>query len=288
MIPYYKAFYNFSRKEWQHTTFGEGALTKTVPIWFLVIDAYTSYKVLLGRHSLNLFRPVVSTLHIAMKSPSTAEDIITVHGDQKTARECYIASLELPLPKLTTNKVNNGRRRYQPEGEQWCVNGACRRNKCFPSTPRRSKFQDKDYHWWSMGESHWPNLENQSRLVHMDSNWQTRSRPSDSVASLSVFKGEKPVSQKKRKIREKRRQAAKAEAEKLLKAKFIKEAKYMTWIANLVLVKKASGKSCMCMDYTDLNKACLKDAYPMSSIDRLVNNCCQAQHFKLLVHLFKL
>jgi len=27
----------------------------------------------------------------------------------------------------------------------------------------------------------------------------------------------------------------------------------------------------MCTDYTDLNKACLKDSYPLPSIDRLVD-----------------
>jgi len=27
----------------------------------------------------------------------------------------------------------------------------------------------------------------------------------------------------------------------------------------------------MCVDYTDLNKACSKDAYPLPSIDRLVD-----------------
>nr|KYP59443.1 Transposon Ty3-I Gag-Pol polyprotein [Cajanus cajan] len=39
----------------------------------------------------------------------------------------------------------------------------------------------------------------------------------------------------------------------------------------MVLVKKNSGKWRMCVDYTDLNKACPKDSYPMPSIDRLVD-----------------
>jgi len=39
-----------------------------------------------------------------------------------------------------------------------------------------------------------------------------------------------------------------------------------------VLVKKASAKWRMCVDFTDLNKACSKDSYPMPSIDALVDS----------------
>ena len=37
------------------------------------------------------------------------------------------------------------------------------------------------------------------------------------------------------------------------------------------MVKKASGKRRMCVDFTDLNKACTKDSYPLPRIDVLVN-----------------
>ncbi|XP_019414564.1 PREDICTED: uncharacterized protein LOC109326326 [Lupinus angustifolius] len=40
----------------------------------------------------------------------------------------------------------------------------------------------------------------------------------------------------------------------LLEAGFIREITYTTWLANVVLVKKPSGKWRMCVDYTDLNK----------------------------------
>ena len=39
----------------------------------------------------------------------------------------------------------------------------------------------------------------------------------------------------------------------------------------MVMVKKASGKRRMCVDFTDLNKACTKDSYPLPRIDDLVN-----------------
>ena len=96
--------------------------------------------------------------------------------------------------------------------------------------------------------------------------------PQVTVHKLSIYKEAKHVSQKKRKFREERRLAAKVEAKKLLNADFIEEAHYTTWLSNVVLVKKAKGKWRMCVDYTDLNKACPKDAYPLPNIDLLVDS----------------
>jgi len=50
---------------------------------------------------------------------------------------------------------------------------------------------------------------------------------------LSIYKEARYVSQKKRKLREKRRQATKVEADKLLSAGFIEEAQYTTWLSNV-------------------------------------------------------
>ena len=54
--------------------------------------------------------------------------------------------------------------------------------------------------------------------------------------------------------------------------KFIQEVYYPDWLANVVIVKKANGKWRMCVEFTDLNKACLKDSYPLPHIDQLVNS----------------
>src|SRR5512147_3117017 len=44
------------------------------------------------------------------------------------------------------------------------------------------------------------------------------------------------------------------------------------WLANPVVVPKANGKLRMCIDYTDLNKACPKDPYPLPRIDQIVDS----------------
>jgi len=82
----------------------------------------------------------------------------------------------------------------------------------------------------------------------------------------------RPVRQRRRKFNEERRLVVKEETKKLLSARHIREIQYPEWLANVVLVKKANGKWRMCVDFTDLNKACPKDSYPLPSIDALVDN----------------
>ena len=49
------------------------------------------------------------------------------------------------------------------------------------------------------------------------------------------------------------------------------------WLANVVMVKKANRKWTMCVDFTDLNKACPKDSYQLPWIDVLVDSIARHQ-----------
>jgi len=82
----------------------------------------------------------------------------------------------------------------------------------------------------------------------------------------------KLVRQRRRKFNEERRRVIQEETKKLLNVGHIREIQYPEWLANVVLVKKANGKWRMCVDFTDLNKACPKDLYPLPSIDTLVDS----------------
>ena len=62
------------------------------------------------------------------------------------------------------------------------------------------------------------------------------------------------------------------EVNKLLAVGFIREVYYPDWLANIVLVKKENGKLRMCVGFTNLNKACSKDSFPLSRIDQLVDS----------------
>ena len=65
--------------------------------------------------------------------------------------------------------------------------------------------------------------------------------------------------------------AIRDEVRKLKQIGAIKEVFYPEWLANTVVVKKKSRKWRVCVDFTDLNKVCLKDSFPMSQIDQLVD-----------------
>jgi len=88
---------------------------------------------------------------------------------------------------------------------------------------------------------------------------------------LSVFKEARPISQKKRDYGDEKRLTVKAEAEKLLSTGFIREARYTTWLTNVIMVTKPNDNWRMCVDYKNLNNACPKDSYPLPNIDRLVD-----------------
>jgi len=95
--------------------------------------------------------------------------------------------------------------------------------------------------------------------------------PSVIVHKLNVDPNYRPVKQRRRAFAAERNLAVAEEVEKLLKAGFIREVDYPEWLANVVLVKKSNVKWRMCVDFTDLNKACPKDSFPLPRIDLLVD-----------------
>ena len=88
---------------------------------------------------------------------------------------------------------------------------------------------------------------------------------------LNIKPGVRPVRQKKRTFSHDKQEAIDIELDRLLEAGFITEVQFPKWIANTVLVKKSNGKWRMCVDYSDLNRACPKDFYPLPNIDQLID-----------------
>ena len=61
------------------------------------------------------------------------------------------------------------------------------------------------------------------------------------------------------------------------KRDFIREVYYPDWLENVMMVKKANGKWRMCVDFIELNKACLKDSYLLPRVDVLVDSTARHQ-----------
>jgi hypothetical protein len=90
--------------------------------------------------------------------------------------------------------------------------------------------------------------------------------------SLGIDPSVRPKKQRLQKMFDEKTEAAKAEVHRLLEARFIEPIAYATWLTNVVMVQKKSGKWCMCINFTSLNKACPKDNFPLSRIDKIVDN----------------
>jgi hypothetical protein len=100
--------------------------------------------------------------------------------------------------------------------------------------------------------------------------------------ALEIRAGSKPVKQRLCRFNEEKRRVIDEEIHKLLEAEFIKEVRHLEWLANPILVKKKSGKWRMCVDYTSLNKACLKVPFPLPRIDQIVDSTAGCETLSFL------
>ncbi|GJX33799.1 hypothetical protein Tco_0245356 [Tanacetum coccineum] len=103
---------------------------------------------------------------------------------------------------------------------------------------------------------------------------------------LNIREGYSPVRQKKRGQALERAKAIQAKVQKLVAARIIREVYYQDWLSNRVTVKKHDGSWRMCVDFTDLNKACLQDCYPLLEIDWKIESLC-GYPFKCFLDAYK-
>jgi hypothetical protein len=89
---------------------------------------------------------------------------------------------------------------------------------------------------------------------------------------LEVNKTARPIKQKLQRFAKDRKQAIEVVVCNILTAGFIRECQHPVWLANPVLVPKKAGGLRMCIDYTDLNKHCPKDPFPLPRIDQVVDS----------------
>ena len=80
-----------------------------------------------------------------------------------------------------------------------------------------------------------------------------------------------PKKQKPRRSAKEHVEAVRMEVRRLKEAGAIREIFFTEWLANTVVVRRKNGKWRVYIDFTDLNRACPKDPFPMPKIDQLVD-----------------
>ncbi|XP_071918741.1 uncharacterized protein [Coffea arabica] len=242
---------------------------RTIPVNFVVVNQQSPYNVFLGRPALNALRAIPSTLHLSVKIP-TSDGIAEVHGDPNVARACYLAmlrgqekvvaqttSLELYIPVEEARQLGT-----QDEIEEFSL---------------REDRPDRVLHIGALLPSE--EKEGLKALLREYSQvfaWTVEDMPGIptdlAVHNLNVDPHFKSVKQKKRSFAPERNEVIKKEVGKLLESRIILEVYYPTWLTNPVLVKKEDQTWRICVDFTDLNKACPKDCFSLPRIDRLLDS----------------
>ncbi|XP_017419350.1 uncharacterized protein LOC108329586 [Vigna angularis] len=209
-----------------------------------------------------------------MKIPTERGTICTVRADQRTTRQCYVAGLKV-TPFVPTKRARGAEtaaidldprtnidERLHPQGDVkfLSLSADASKNTNIGADLTLKDEQDLRHR-----------LRANADLFAWTASDMPGIHPGVMAHKLSIFREARPVAQKKRRFGEEKRKAIQVEVEKLMNAQFIRELNYTTWLSNVVMVKKSNGQWRMCVDFTDLNKACPKDSYPLPSIDRLVD-----------------
>jgi len=76
------------------------------------------------------------------------------------------------------------------------------------------------------------------------------------------------------------------EVRKLLQAKIIVALRYSECVANLVHVPKKSGEIRLCVDLRNLNRASLKDNYPLLTMDHILQKVVGSARISMMDGFF--
>ncbi|KAL5548398.1 hypothetical protein UlMin_003629 [Ulmus minor] len=221
------------------------------PVDFVLVDCPSPYNAIIGRPTLNKIRAVTSTYHLLVKFP-TVGGIGILRGDQTESREIYEAanrSVQVQgIKSSAKSRDETPKLIFQTKMDRSTTLKPPRQLEDLIIFLR----EHRDVFAWSHEDM--PGID-----------------PNVIVHRLNIDPNFKPIKQKRRTFNAERYMAINTEVDKLLKAEFIEEANYPDWIANVVLVKKANGNWRVCVDFTDLNRACPKDSFPLPRIDQLVD-----------------
>ncbi|XP_048622631.1 uncharacterized protein LOC125591812 [Brassica napus] len=216
-----------------------GSVTKVTE--FLVIDRPTSYDTIVGTPWLNSMRAIPSTFHMCLKFP-TPRGVKTIQGDRRMSQVCFAAELKRKNLAIETSHKKK------------------RKLTLHENAPER----DSEVFWQSQ------------RAEALEGKREPTCEPVISIC-LDESSPERCVE-----IGANLREPLKTELIACLKKNlnaFAWAAKDMPGIDIGITChefnidptyRPKNGKWRVCVDFTDLNKACPKDCFPLPHIDRLV------------------
>ncbi|PKU62402.1 hypothetical protein MA16_Dca028415 [Dendrobium catenatum] len=225
------------------------------PILFIVVKSESAYNAIFGRPLQTIFGVVASIPHLKLKFP-TPSGIGIVRGDQQVAQSCYLRQAQDLQNEDTPQRASPVEDLMYVSLSEEHPSRTVQIGSLLSDTEKKKYIDflrtNQDVFAWSSADM--PGI-NPEVIMH----------------SLKINPAYKPVIQKKQNFALERQLAIEQEVDKLLKSRFIREVHYPAWLANVVMVRKTNGTWRMCVDYTDLNKACPKDSFPLPRIDQLVD-----------------
>ncbi|XP_052117555.1 uncharacterized protein LOC127747557 [Arachis duranensis] len=237
---------------------------------FVILRDSTAYNIILGRKTINDVEAIINTKLLVMKFVTDDGSIGSIRGDLETVVACDNASLSLRKKSKEASGVFladlnarvDDKPRPEPEGdlEKFMIGDMEEKftfiNKNLPCELKEPLVEmiraNRDLFAWTPADM--PGIDPKIMSHH-----------------LAVRSEARPIAQRRRKMSTERAEKVARQTASLLEAGFIREVDYSTWLSNVVLVKKHNGKWRMCVDYSDLNKACPKDCFPLPNIDALVD-----------------
>ncbi|XP_057734067.1 uncharacterized protein LOC130949335 [Arachis stenosperma] len=237
---------------------------------FVILRDSTAYNIILGRKTINDVEAIINTKLLVMKFVTDDGSIGSIRGDLETAVACDNASLSLRKKSKEASGVFladldarvDDKPRPEPERdlEKLIIGDTEEKftfiNKNLPQELKEPLIKmiraNRDLFAWTPADM--PGIDPKIMSHH-----------------LAIRSEARPVKQRRRKMSTERAEEVARQTASLLEAGFIREVDYSTWLSNVVLVKKHNGKWRMCVDYSDLNKACPKDCFPLPNIDALVD-----------------
>nr|XP_043637982.1 uncharacterized protein LOC122608983 [Erigeron canadensis] len=237
---------------------GEHPRTRMEELTFIIIRAESPYNVILGRTAMRRMGIIPSPLHGLAMFP-TRNGVGCVRSEYRKPHHC--AQVEAPTseaPKPKKLELNNEAQKIfiNPEYPDQSISIG-------KQLPTKVKKQLKDMLRLNKDVFAWA----PSDMIGVPRQLKFGDEVFDTQHRLNVRPHVEPIKQKRMSLAPERERAAQEQVSDLVKAGILREVKYQSWVANPVMVKKHDGGWRMCMDFTDINKACPKDCYLLPEID---------------------